>query len=48
MKLEDALCKMDASPDKWNGSGEFFLDNFETKLVQLNDSRDKPVEDKEV
>jgi hypothetical protein len=48
MKLEDSLRKLDASPDKWNNTGESFLDHFETKLVQLNDSRDKPVEDKEV
>jgi hypothetical protein len=47
-KLEDALRKMEAHPDKWNGSAESFLDAFETKLVQLNDSRDKPVDDKDV
>ena len=37
-KLEDALRKMEAHPNKWNGSRESFLDAFETKLVQLNDS----------
>jgi hypothetical protein len=47
-KLEDALRKMEAHPDKWNRTGESFLDAFETKLVQLNDSRDKPVDDKDV
>jgi hypothetical protein len=47
-KLEDALRKMEAHPDKWNGTAESFLDAFETKLVQLNDSCDKPVEDKDV
>jgi hypothetical protein len=33
MKLEDALCKMDASPHKWNGSGESYLNNFKTTPV---------------
>jgi hypothetical protein len=47
-KLEEALRKMDASPDKWNSGGEAFLDAFETKLVQLNDSRETPVEEKQV
>jgi predicted phage tail protein len=47
-KLEDALRKMEAHPDKWNGTGESFLDAFETKLVQLNDSREKLAEHKDV
>jgi hypothetical protein len=47
-KLEDALCRMDASPDKWNSRGEAFLDAFETKLVQLNDLREIPVAEKQV
>jgi hypothetical protein len=47
-KLEDALRKMEAHPDKWNGTGESFLDAFETKLVQINDSRERPVDDKDV
>jgi hypothetical protein len=47
-KLEDTLHKMDASPDSWHGGGESFLDAFETNLVQLNDSRDTPVDKKQV
>jgi hypothetical protein len=47
-KLEDTLRKMDASPDSWHGGGESFLDAFETNLVQLNDSRDTPVDEKQV
>jgi hypothetical protein len=42
-KLKDALRDMDASPDKWNKMLEAFLDIFEVKLVQLNDSRNTAV-----
>jgi hypothetical protein len=47
-KLEDTLRKMDASLNNWHGGGESFLDAFETNLVQLNDSRDTPVDEKQV
>jgi hypothetical protein len=47
-KLEETLRAMEAHPDKWHGTGESFLNSFETKLVQLNDSRSKPVEELEV
>jgi hypothetical protein len=47
-KLEETLRAMEAHPDKWNGTGESFLDSFETKLVQLNDSRSKAVEELKV
>jgi hypothetical protein len=46
-KLELGLCSMDASPDKWSKSLENFLDTWEIKLAQLNDSRDVAVPDKE-
>jgi hypothetical protein len=46
-KLEDALRDMDASPDKWNKTLEAFLDMFEVKLVQLNDSRNTAVPDRD-
>jgi hypothetical protein len=32
----------------WHGGGESFLDAFKTNLVQLNDSRDTPVDEKQV
>lgn len=39
--------EMDAGPDRWNGTLEAFLDKFEVRLVQLNESKDKPVEDRD-
>jgi hypothetical protein len=46
-KLEDALREMDASPDKWNAGMEPFLDSFVFKLLQLNDTRETPVPDRD-
>jgi hypothetical protein len=37
--LEDSLRGMDASKDKWHQTLEAFLDKFQVKLSQLNESR---------
>ena len=46
--LEDSLRGMDASKDKWHQSLEAFLDKFQVKLSQLNESRLHPVPDRDV